>query len=215
MAFFDVDDTLISVKSMLSFQDFWYQTHPKPEEQARYLKTLQQVHAPQSSWSKLNRQYYHYFSGRLVAEVENAAQQWFQKIRAQEGFYHSAVVDRLRQHKKRGHECILVSGSFPAILKPIAAELGADHILATQLEQIKGIYTGNILPPQTIGEGKVTAIADFLKNRNIDRKICYAYGDDISDLPMLEHVGYPHVVSGGRQLEDRAREKNWPVILPT
>ncbi|MCP8899648.1 HAD family hydrolase [Gilvimarinus xylanilyticus] len=214
MAFFDVDDTLISVKSMLSFQDFWYQIHPHPEEQKGYRETLQQVYSPSSSWGDLNRQYYQYFSGRPVAEVENVALQWFQKTSSQPGFYHSPVVDIMHRHKQRGHECILVSGSFPSLLEPIAVELGADHILATQLEQSLGVYTGKIIPPQTIGEGKVIAIADLLAKRGIDRRTCYAYGDDISDLPMLEYVGYPHAIAGGRQLQEKARKNSWPIILP-
>lgn len=94
------------------------------------------------------------------------------------------------------------------------AELGVRHILATRLEVREGRYTGEILPPQTIGAGKAQAVDTFLRARDCSPEWCYAYGDDVSDLPMLEAVGQPTVVSGGRKLKANARTMGWRVITP-
>ncbi len=215
-AFFDVDDTLISVKSMLSFQEFWYQKYPDPEAERRYLADLRAQLHPGACWALLNRVYYSHFAGRSEAAVIEAGQQWFEQLRSAEpGFFHGQVVEELVEHSRRGRPAVFVSGSFPALLEPIAKVLGVELILAIRLEVQNGFYTGDILPPQTIGEGKADAIRQFLAERQVSAANCYAYGDDVSDLPMLKAVGYPVVVAGGRGLEAQAREFGWRVIPST
>ncbi len=107
-----------------------------------------------------------------------------------------------------------MSGSFPAVLAPLAQRLGVDHLLATTLESVGGRYTGEILPPQTIGAGKADAIAAFLRSKEAEAQDSYAYGDDISDLPMLEAVGHPTVVAGDCTLLAHAHRAGWPVLRP-
>jgi HAD superfamily hydrolase (TIGR01490 family) len=212
-AFFDVDDTLISVKSMLSFQDFWYQKYPDRAAECRYRADLRTRFRPDACWASLNRLYYSYFAGRSEAAVIEAGRQWFEQLHAgKRDFFHSTVVADLLEHASSGRPAVFVSGSFPALLKPIAKFLGVRDVLATQLEVRDGLYTGAILPPQTIGEGKAEAIRRFLSERQVPAASCYAYGDDISDLPMLEAVGHPVVVPGGRGLEAQARVLGWRVM---
>jgi phosphoserine phosphatase len=101
------------------------------------------------------------------------------------------------------------------LLSPIAARLGVRHILATIMEVVDGSYTGRIFPPQTIGRGKAEAIAGFLERAGVSPSCCHAYGDDISDLPMLSAVGWPVVVRGdNRALEELALNRGWPVLSP-
>jgi len=214
-AFFDVDDTLISVKSMLSFQDFWFDRFDDPEGQAHYLSDIREHMHANASWEQLNRLYYQHFAGRKVADVKSCGEQWFRSMQNRHaGFFHPVPLAELRYHQYMGHEVVFVSGSFPALLRPIADHLGVRQILATTLEIKGGCYTGAILPPQTIGEGKAEAIRLFLDATGGVASECFAYGDDISDVPMLEAVGNPVVVSGGRNLERHAINMGWKVISP-
>ncbi|HEY7884130.1 MAG TPA: HAD-IB family hydrolase [Cellvibrionaceae bacterium] len=213
--FFDVDDTLISVKSMLSFQDFWYQCHQDAEAEMSYRQDLLANMHEKACWKSLNRLYYRHFRGRSEQEVIKMGKLWFEAMQKDNTrFYHKAVVDTLAAHQKAGHEVVFVSGSFPALLQPIAEELQVTVILSTHMEVVNGYYTGEILPPQTIAEGKARAIGTFLAERQGNPERCYAYGDDWSDLPMLEMVGNPCVVTGGRGLVAHAKQLNWPIINP-
>lgn len=215
-AFFDVDDTLISVKSMLSFQDFWYEQTGDLAGGAAYREDLRLHLHPGASWEFLNRLYYRHFAGRVPEQVDAMGRKWLAWTRSQQpAFYHPRPLAELRSHQRAGREVVFVSGSFPALLEPIAEELEVEHVLSTQLEVREGAYTGELLPPQTIGTGKAEAIRAFLHGRNVAPELCFAYGDDISDLPMLESVGQPTVVSGGRELEERARALGWRVIAPS
>lgn len=213
--FFDVDDTLISVKSMFSFQDFWYERTGDEPGRLAYERDLRRHLRPDASWEFLNRLYYRHFAGREPRHVEQLGRAWFEQQRREvPAFYHARPCSELEMHQRQGREIAFVSGSFPALLHPIAEELGVRHILATQLEVRAGRYTGEILPPQTIGAGKAQAVDRFLRARDCSPERCYAYGDDVSDLPMLEAVGKPTVVSGGRKLEAKARAMGWRVITP-
>ncbi len=214
-AFFDVDDTLISVKSMLSFQDFWYEQTGDIEGESAYREDLRRHLHPGASWELLNRLYYRHFAGRVPEQVAALGRQWLRREKQNRvAFYHSRPLAELREHQRQGREIVFVSGSFPALLNPIAEELDVEHVLATELEVCNGIYTGGIHPPQTIGEGKAEAVRRFLQARQVAPALCFAYGDDVSDRPMLEAVGQPTVVSGGRELEQWARRLGWRVISP-
>lgn len=213
--FFDVDDTLISVKSMLSFQEYWYRACNDSAGEARYRDDLRKHMHEHACWSFLNRLYYRHFAGRSELDVTRLGKEWFVWARTQHpNFYHTPVVEELRAHQRAGREVVFVSGSFPALLKPIADELGVSPILCTQLEVKNGRYTGEIRPPQTIGDGKVAALQQFLAEQGASADACYAYGDDLSDLPMLKAVGEAVVVGGGRGLEPHAREYGWRVVQP-
>ena len=213
--FFDVDDTLISIKSMLSFQDFWFEKWGDDTRREHYYADLREHMHADASWEDLNRLYYGHFAGRKVSKVKACGEAWFAAMNNnKEDFFHPLPLAELRHHQCEGREVVFVSGSFPALLRPIANHLQVRHILATTMEIATGCYTGQILAPQTIGEGKVEAIRTFLLAVGAEANDCYAYGDDISDLPMLDAVGYPTVVRGGRSLEIHAQRLGWRVISP-
>lgn len=214
-AFFDVDDTLISVKSMLSFQDFWYERFSEHQAKERYYMDLRQHMHENASWEVLNRLYYQHFAGRRVVDVEQCGEAWFTHMEENHpDLFHAVPLAELKRHQDEGRDVIFVSGSFPAILKPVARVTRVKHILSTSMEVENECYTGRILTPQTIGAGKAEAIKIFLASVNGVAEHCYAYGDDISDLPMLQSVGKPTVVRGGRGLEQRAQELGWRIISP-
>jgi HAD superfamily hydrolase (TIGR01490 family) len=214
--FFDVDDTLIAVKSMLNFQDFWYEKYQHDAGKDEYYKDLRQQLHPDACWKELNRMYYRHFAGRRVIDVRARGEEWFNMmINKVSNFFHPIPLAELRAHQQQGREIVFVSGSFPALLRPIANYLQVKNILATTMEIEGGLYTGNILEPQTIGEGKADAIRVFLHAMGSSAKNCFAYGDDLSDIPMLRAVGNPTVVRGGRHLEAHAQQLGWRIISPT
>ncbi|MBV9576542.1 MAG: HAD-IB family hydrolase [Gammaproteobacteria bacterium] len=117
------------------------------------------------------------------------------------------------QHQLNGADIVLVSGSFFACLSSFAEKFNIKHVLATILEEKNNKLTGEILAPQTIGEGKAQAVRLFLANQNFTHyQHCYAYGDHMSDVPMLSLVGHPYVVGGDKEIVDYAKSKGWKII---
>ena len=137
---------------------------------------------------------------------------WFAEV-FNEKYINHHIINEIIFHKKNGAAIVLVSGSMNSCLDPIASLVYASHVLCTKQEVVNGIITGEILHPQTIGDGKAVAMEDFCRSlNNIDLTLCFAYGDHISDIPMLEKVGYPCVVKGDSLLEKIALERGWKTL---
>ncbi len=215
-AFFDVDETRISTKSMLSFMEVYFSMFMNEGIKRQFDQEMLLLIKNNASRSMMNRRYYSYFSNFPIINVQKACKAWFDSHSYnKENFYHRNITRRLKTHQRNGVECVFVSGSFRELLQPIADDLGINHILCINLERNGLMHTGNILPPQTIDSGKADAVRAFLKRQNALLNHCYAYGDDISDVPMLEIVGNPIAVRGGRCLEEYAIHQGWKIIDPS
>ncbi len=214
-AFFDVDDTLISNKSMFSFMDLYFSHYPNTTLQEEFNDEIQRLIKENTPWEIANKIYYSYFKHFTISQVKEVCALWFKKCTVnKQHFYHKNVTSALAKHQSAGIECVFVSGSFIELLEPIALDLGVKDILAIKLAKNGSKYTGEIIPPQTIGKGKAQAIRDFITENNASADASFAYGDDISDVPMLEMVGNPVAVSGGRKLVEHAQHVGWQVIQP-
>ena len=210
-AFFDVDNTLITLNSMLSFQDYWYRLYPDLTAESSYREDLRTHLHAHACWETVNKLYYRHFAGRSVTELTQAGESWYQQCRESSDFYCQPVLDELRKHQRSGYQVVLVSGSFPAVLTPIARDLGVSHILATQLEEQAGFVTGYLAAPPMVGAGKRDAIRPLLGGKAI-AELSFAYGDDVSDIPMLSAVGNPVVVAGGRLSLAQVKNLGWRLI---
>jgi phosphoserine phosphatase len=60
-----------------------------------------------------------------------------------------------------------------------------------------------------IGHGKDDALRSFLTPQGARAQDCYAYGDDISDLAMLEAVGMAVAVGATTDLTTLAGARGW------
>lgn len=217
-AFFDVDETLIDLKSMFSFRAFFHRQTLGPglgrvaEDEAQ--QAILDLLAKGASRPEVNRQFYRALQGRSHASVCASARDWYAQQRHSPGFFVQPVLDRLRTHQAQGVAVVLVSGSCTEILAPLAQDLGVEHLLVTQLELLGGVFTGEVLGMPAIGEGKRLLVERFLQRMNADPTACFAYGDHLSDLPMLELVGHPVVVVRDEDLVSLAKSRRWPLLFP-
>lgn len=212
-AFFDVDGTLISVKSTLSFQDYWLRTECDRTTAQEFYDQFADLRAQGAPREVLNRIFYGHFKGRPVDKVRQRAQEWF-AANDNRSFWLYSVIGHLEELRRHGYEPVFISGSFQAALAPIAERLGVEHVLAADLEEESGLYTGVLRAPQTIGDGKAVAMNAFMKRMKVNPRYCHACGDDLSDLPMLEAVESKAVVAGDPRLEAIARQRGWPILYP-
>ena len=151
-------------------------------------------------------------AGMAVSRVDAYCQHFASTIAAPRLFREGMA--QLAWHRGQGDELVLISASGAHIVRPIAAALGIpdDHVLAIELEQQDGCYTGQTSGILSFREGKVTRLKSWLAERNRQEQAQYGYSDSINDLPMLRHVRQPRVVNPGAPLLHEAQRQQWDVL---
>jgi HAD superfamily hydrolase (TIGR01490 family) len=215
IAFFDVDETLINSKSMFSFLKFHLiKTHPLSGNTRfniiwKLVKIMALIGVKREN---INRLYYRIYAGESYEHLQKLGLEWYETVSADNDFYLTNTVSRLNELKNTGVYIVLVSGSFRPCLEPIAAHLGADEILCGELEIMNDQITGK-MTQQAIGHHKSLLSQKMMLELGVLPKNCYAFGDHISDLDLLNSVGNPVVIKNCEALFKQAKKNHWEIIL--
>lgn len=209
-AFFDVDETLITIQSMFGFLRYHLARTARPRESyAEVTGRLRALAAGGASRTDVLREYYRCYAGARVADIAAQGEEWFEAARRADRFFLAESVAAFDRHRRRGDFTVLLSGSFSACLDPIAAWLGADMVCGTGLRAADGVYTGDV-ETMMIGTRKAEAARTLMAARGLLPSRCHAYGDHASDLPLLLAVGHPVMVGGDPVLAEHAAAGGWP-----
>jgi len=109
-----------------------------------------------------------------------------------------AMVDRVAEHRRAGHELVAVSASMDAYLTPLlVGRLGFDAVLAVGLEVgADGRHTGEMLGPNVRGPQKTEELRRWLGGT--DALELWAYGNSSGDAELLAFADHPSLVGGRR-----------------
>ncbi len=143
------------------------------------------------------------------AETQAFCQHWFDEMAVH--YIAEKAVQRMNEHRARGHLVTIISASTPYVVGPVARYLGVEDYLCTRLEVVEGRLTGRIIPPACYGPGKVYWAQDYANRHKADLRQAYFYTDSYSDLMLLEHVGHPQAVNPDSRLKAHAIRCGWPV----
>ncbi len=109
------------------------------------------------------------------------------------------AVQRAEWHHGQGHELVIVSASFAAYLEPIAARLGFDAALGTELEVgPDGRLTGELAGANVRRGEKARRLDEWLGARPA---FVWAYGDSTGDRELFERAD--RAIRVGRRLRRR------------
>lgn len=113
------------------------------------------------------------------------------------------VVAELKYLQNEGYNCYVISAGYDIYLKYFCEEFGITDLLSTKIEFVDGICTGKFDGMDCMFEYKIKYINSAIKG---DTKQWFAFSDSVTDLPMLELVGNPIVIS--RNHSQKWAEKN-------
>jgi len=145
--------------------------------------------------------------GMPISEV-NAMAEWvvfnemWPKCRAD-------VLFELEKKRLTGVQVVVVSGGYQPIVEAFARKVDAKAI-GTQLQYEEGKLIGIELPVNS-DQHK----AEKIHARHPDARIVAAYGETLSDLPMLEMSEQPVAVYPDAKLRRVARARGWRVMPTT
>lgn len=120
-------------------------------------------------------------------------------------------VERIRRHQQQGHQPVLLSGSIPQVIGPMAASLGIEHVLCSRLEERGNRFTGRLVGPHPYGGGKVLLIQRFAADFKIELQRSFCYADHHSDEPVLSLFGHPVCINPNERLRLIAQRLGWTV----
>jgi len=209
-AFFDVDGTLIARNSAPLYMKLLRETGQARRRDiartlyyvGRYklgLLDIERAIAISLTWIR----------GRDEAAVRADCDAWYAAtVRA---YVYPAMAATVEAHRRAGHVLVILTSATRYLAGPLAADLGIEHLLVTQLLVEAGRFSGDVVRPVCYGEGKTYWAERFAAEHEVDLRRSYFYTDSITDLPLLERVGEPRIVNPDPRLGRVAARRGWPV----
>jgi len=210
-AFFDLDGTLIARNSAPL-----YMRHLRATGQARrrdVARTVYYVWRYKFGLLDIERAVavsLGWIRGRSEAQVRADCQAWYERIVRR--YLRPGMAAAVAAHRRAGHLPVILTSATRYLAEPVAADLGIEHVLVTQLQVADGRFTGEAVRPVCYGDGKIYWAERFAAEQGVDLGRSYFYTDSITDLPVLERVGEPRIVSPDPRLRRVAARRGWPVL---
>jgi fatty acyl-CoA reductase len=120
-------------------------------------------------------------------------------------------IDRVKQHKDAGHRTVLLSGSLPYVVEPIASCLGFDEVICSRPRTVNHRVAGGLVGPHPYGEAKAALMRELAHRAGLDLCVSYCYADHHTDIPLLRQFGVPVCVNPTYELRRRAAGCGWRV----
>ncbi|NJN40601.1 MAG: haloacid dehalogenase-like hydrolase [Gammaproteobacteria bacterium] len=127
-----------------------------------------------------------WLSGREEADVARHCRDWYETEVS--SYFASGMLAKVEEHRSRGDVVALLTGGTRYLNDWIAADLGIEHVIASQLEVEGGRFTGKPVGLLCYGRGKLAHASEWAESHDVDLERSWFYTDSITDLPMLERV---------------------------
>lgn len=212
-AFFDLDKTVIATSSASAFSRPFYAgglISRRAVLRSAYAHFMFMVGGADADQTERMRAHLSALAtGWDVAQVSQIIDETLHDLI--DPYVYSEAIQLITEHHAAGRDVVIVSASGLELVIPIAAAVGADHVIATRMQIADGRYTGEI-DFYAYGENKATAIQELAQQRGYDLENSYAYSDSITDAPMLGVVGHSFAVNPDRNLRRLAEENGWGTL---
>ena len=119
--------------------------------------------------------------------------------------------DLVLKHRDQGHTLMIITSTNRFIAQPIAAEFGIELLIATEVEEINGCFTGRTFDTPSFGKGKVSRLKEWLLEENESLEDSWFYSDSHNDLPLLELVDNPVALNPDPLLKKEAQIRKWTI----
>jgi len=211
-AFFDLDGTLL----------------PEPSLERRFLASLRGSSAiPYSNYLRWAMEALWLLPGGLLA-VQHANKRYLAGLNTDLVFEHLDSVTffeegiaRVAWHAYQSHEIAVVTGTLEPLARMAAGALECEleargvtvrvHVIATQLAESRGYWTGRLAGEALYGAAKARAIASWAQEQQWNPSQSHGYGNTALDRDFLCAVGRGHAVNPGRDLATIANQRDWPI----
>jgi putative phosphoserine phosphatase/1-acylglycerol-3-phosphate O-acyltransferase len=148
------------------------------------------------------------FRGRPEEELTELGERLF--VQRIAGMVYPDSRRIVRAHQRMGHTVALASSATRYQVAPLAHDFGIEHLLTTAIEVVDGVFTGALGGEVLWGPAKARAVRAFAKERGMDLRRSYGYGNGDEDMYFLDAVGAPRALNPQPGLSKVAADRNWP-----
>jgi HAD superfamily hydrolase (TIGR01490 family) len=213
-AFYDVDGTLIRTNIVHAYA-YYAMNEGSVLGSARRVLNLA-AKAPlfwgldKFNRKRFNESFYKEYTGLTEDRLLLLAQDLFDDVLKDAIF--PGAYDLIEEARASGCRIVLVTGALDFTMKPLAAHLKADDLIANRMQFVDNVATGKVMPPLLEGAHKAKVIRDYCVKHELALDKSHAYTDSMSDYPMLAIVGRPTAVNPDLRLRSTARSYQWPIL---
>src|SRR5580698_4003775 len=210
-AFFDFDGTLIAGYSAGAFyQDRIRRFELTPSELVRTLTAVLEMQLRGADVSKLMEIAVANWAGHREEEVRELFDRLFYERIS--GMVYPEARELVRAHARAGHTVVLASSATRYQLAALAEDLEIADVLCSEVELVRGYFTGYLSGPAMWGPAKAAGVREFAAARGVDLEGSFGYANGDEDVDFLESVGQPRALNPASVLKRVARERGWPSV---
>ncbi len=209
MAVFDLENTLVSANVVDSY--VWLATrHLNGSDRLSVISKLvvqlpRLVAMDRKDRGDFLRTFYRFYENADIDALQKDALEFFHSYIMNRSY--PAGLARLKKHRNLGHRTVLITGSLDFLVAPLQPLF--DEIICARLDVRDKRATGRLASPPPTGEARALLLARYAEANDIDLSQSVAYGDSVSDLPLLESVGFPVAVNADQKLSAMAKKRGW------
>lgn len=117
----------------------------------------------------------------------------------------------INAHRTAGDTLLIITATNRFVTEPIAELLNIEHLLASEVEEIDGVFTGKPCGIPCYQHGKIQRLDAWLAQQGFKPQRCAFYSDSHNDLPLLKQVDMPVAIDPDPVLRAHAAEHGWPI----
>ncbi|MBI2060758.1 MAG: HAD family hydrolase [Nitrospirae bacterium] len=211
-AFFDVDGTIVRGNLALAGALDWVRRgRIRPLDFARGAAWFWGNYlAGRMNYGDLTRVGFYILAGQSAQSIQDDATDILDR-RMRKRIYPRAL-ECMQEHRNAGRRLVIASSAPAPMVRALAACVGIDDTLVTELETLDGILTGQVVGDLCYGEGKRKRVQAFAERHGLSLSDSFAYADGYTDIPFLSSVGHPVAVNPDRRLKREAVKRAWPIV---
>lgn len=212
LAIFDLDDTLLRGDSDHAWGEFLVERNLVDGED--YRRQNDRFYAQYQAGTLDIREYLSFALRPLVQRERATLCAWHREFMRVKIL--PMITTRARElvetHRRQGDSLLIITSTNRFVTEPIAREFDVDELLATEIEEVDGRYTGRVIGEPCFREAKVARLKHWLTTNGASLDESHCYSDSHNDLPLLRAVRHPVAVNPDARLHAEATRLGWPII---